>query len=225
MPRYQTFSLILFTLVSVAWAEPVVVDGTKLERVFEGDGRDFVITGHHNDVLINGVCGTVTVDGHHNDVVINGKASVIQLNGHHLDVKATSADEVVFNGHHNDATVESGQPGLTDNGPYNEFHSADGTTVQGGTDGIGEEVVVNQAGLTTTYDGNGRSFVINGASNFITIRGKANQIRVNGSENEIELDEANAINVTGLGNKITYRQGSPSVRNTGVNCDVLKRNQ
>lgn len=225
MRRLQTLTLLLLACCAVALADPIVVDGTYQERVFEGGGRDFLITGHHNDVVINGSCGTVTLEGHHNDAVINGKATLIQLNGHHLDAQANSADEVIFNGHHNDATVTSGRPRVTDNGPYNDFHSSDGVTVQGSSDSDSDAVVVNLAGIEKTYQADGRSFVINGTSNLIIIRGKANQVRVNGSANEVQLDQANGIAVTGLGNKITYRAGRPDIRNTGVSCEVIKRNQ
>lgn len=85
---------------------------------------------------------------------------------------------------------------------------------------LAEPVTIVGAGRVETLSGDGRSFTIEGAGHSITITGKANVVNVAGSENTVILDEVQAINLSGVGNKVSYKRGSPSIRKDGLGNQI-----
>ena len=71
-------------------------------------------------------------------------------------------------------------------------------------------------------DGRGRNFSSTGAGNKITIRGQAGRVEVTGSSNVVSVEQCTAIDVSGMGNKVTYCKGQPSLDKSGFNNEIIR---
>jgi hypothetical protein len=57
---------------------------------------------------------------------------------------------------------------------------------------------------------------ISGVSNTVVLTGRCDRVDVSGIENVVTLEEAGAIVVSGLNNKVTFRSGTPELSKSGI---------
>jgi len=82
-------------------------------------------------------------------------------------------------------------------------------------------VEISGASGERVEEGRGRNFSIAGTGNKITIRGQAGLVEVTGSGNIVTIEQCTAIDVSGIGNKVTYSKGQPSVDKSGLNNEII----
>jgi Protein of unknown function (DUF3060) len=79
----------------------------------------------------------------------------------------------------------------------------------------GGQLSVSGIGETKTLACNDTEVSISGVSNTITITGHCASIQVSGVSNVITVDSADAINASGIQNRVTFHSGQPAVDNSG----------
>lgn len=63
---------------------------------------------------------------------------------------------------------------------------------------------------------------ISGMNNTVAITGHCTQVQVSGMNNVVTVDDTEAIDASGMDNKITYRAGSPTINKSGFGNTVEK---
>jgi hypothetical protein len=80
----------------------------------------------------------------------------------------------------------------------------------------GGTLTYTESARTETIDCAGRDVAINGSANKLTFTGKCARVSITGSRNEIGVARADAIEVTGSLNTVTWSSGEPSTSDTGT---------
>ena len=57
---------------------------------------------------------------------------------------------------------------------------------------------------------------ISGVSNTVVLTGRCDRVDVSGIDNVVTLEEAGAIVVSGLNNKVTFHSGTPELSKSGI---------
>lgn len=96
------------------------------------------------------------------------------------------------------------------------------TTSTSPTPPPGSQVTISGMGENRTFACNDNVVNVTGVSNTVVITGHCASLAVSGVQNDITVDAVDGIEVSGLGNKVTYHSGSPKVSNTG-SANVVQR--
>ncbi|WP_141120254.1 DUF3060 domain-containing protein, partial [Mycobacterium malmoense] len=84
------------------------------------------------------------------------------------------------------------------------------------------QVTISGMGENRTFACNDNVVNVTGVSNTVVITGHCASLAVSGVQNDITVDAVDGIEVSGLGNKVTYHSGTPKVSNTG-SANVVQR--
>src|ERR1700761_6886215 len=89
------------------------------------------------------------------------------------------------------------------------------TTSTGAQFDIGNTINYGSLGTTTTLDcGDGKSLNVGGNNNTLTVKGTCGTVSIGGADNKITIDKIDKhLNVVGINNAITYKDGDPDVEN------------
>lgn len=113
---------------------------------------------------------------------------------------------------------QTGSVTLTGNGVQigtNTSRSEEDTPQQ-----VGQNISIQGAGQTHQFSCVGEAVNVEGASNTVTLTGRVGTLVVNGSSNQVEVENAQLIEVSGTGNKVVWRGSKPEVNISGIDNDV-----
>lgn len=79
----------------------------------------------------------------------------------------------------------------------------------------GETVSVAGVGANKAIACNDGIVSVSGMSNTVVVTGQCASVAVSGFTNIVTIDTADVIGVSGFGNRITYRSGTPDIQNSG----------
>jgi hypothetical protein len=98
------------------------------------------------------------------------------------------------------------------------------TTSTGAQFDIGNTINYGSLGTTTTLDcGGGKSLNVGGNNNTLTVKGTCGTVSIGGADNKIIIDKIDKrLNVVGINNTITYKDGNPEVENLGNGNTINK---
>ncbi|MCW1958617.1 MAG: DUF3060 domain-containing protein [Mycobacterium sp.] len=63
---------------------------------------------------------------------------------------------------------------------------------------------------------------VSGVHNTVTVHGHCNRVEVSGVENTVTIDDADAIEVSGIGNRVRFLSGTPELTDSGID-NTLER--
>jgi hypothetical protein len=69
----------------------------------------------------------------------------------------------------------------------------------------------------------GQNVEVKGSGHVVTLLGECGAVTVTGTSSQVELDSAASIAVNGVGNKVTWRRGTPRVAQAGLMNQVSPR--
>ncbi len=78
--------------------QTILITGTSLDRVIDGEGKHVVVSGASNDVNIKGHCLSLVVSGASNDIIVE------------------RANKIVSSGANNDVLYRGGRPAIVNSG-------------------------------------------------------------------------------------------------------------
>lgn len=81
----------------------------------------------------------------------------------------------------------------------------------------GETFDVAGVGGNRTIECGDHDVSVSGVDNTVVVTGHCNLVDVSGVGNTVVLDSADAIDVSGLNNKVTFHSGTPRLSNSGLN--------
>ena len=84
----------------------------------------------------------------------------------------------------------------------------------------GERVSVSGIDENKTIACNGSVVSISGVDNTVVITGHCSRVEVSGMDNNVTVDAADAIQASGMNNKITFHSGSPQIDKSGFSNTV-----
>lgn len=108
--------------------------------------------------------------------------------------------------------------------------SSDSTTptatlgTEGGQVEIGNTINYSSVGTTTELDcADGKSLNIGGNNNKLTVKGNCANANIGGADNTVNMDRVDkGLSVVGFNNIVTYKQGDPTVNDTGSGNKISK---
>lgn len=155
----------------------------------------------------------------------NGE-SHIDINDKGVAISASSEEgQADINVDENGVKIEAGNDGANANitvGKEGVNISAGNTEIKNNT------IQIDGTGLKKTISCNGERIEINGAGNNILIKGKASFIEINGAANVIHVEQVESLDVTGMGNKVFYRElvdgKKPNISKSGLSIQIEQKN-
>ena len=138
-------------------------------------------------------------------VLVGGIAAYAARQFSHGDLVVMSPTESTSPG----GPAPSGDPGT------GKTHVPGSTPPPASTAPAGQPVVVSGIDENKTISCSGNTITISGISNNITITGHCGTVNVSGLNNIVTVDTADAIEASGLNNKVTYHSGSPKINKAG----------
>lgn len=84
------------------------------------------------------------------------------------------------------------------------------------TSSPGGDFDVAGVGKNLTIECRDHDFSVSGVENTVILTGRCARVDVSGVRNTVVIDSAESIDVSGMDNKVTFRSGTPRLRNSGL---------
>lgn len=208
----------------------------------EGTSQVIDLTGQCGSLLVSGVSAIVSVqqvesialEGYSNQIRFGsnavGTAPKIDISGVASTATPDAKLRIVAATAESAAAASSKTPGL----PISSVeHCAATRTIEGVSNGqsiacsAGERILISGVSITTQVSGNCAAVCVDGASNTVTISGDALSVFVEGTSNTISAERIDAINVTGMSNRVLWRSSGypkgPKISSEGIANSLSKR--
>lgn len=117
-----------------------------------------------------------------------------------------------------ETTAVSTAPGATrGNPPTGKTHAPSAGPTSSAAVPAAEPVIISGINENRSVSCDGNEITVSGISNTVTITGHCATVTVSGLQNIVTVETSDAIDASGLNNKITYHSGSPKISKSGSN--------